>query len=131
LGVIDVLPGSESSTGPLALADIDGDGELDLFVGGRVIAGKYPEPASSLIFRGQKGGLVPDEMNARAFANLGLVSAAVFSDINGDGFPDLILACEWGPVRIFRNDHGRFIEATGQLGLSPYIGWWNGVSVGD
>jgi len=129
--VIDSLQGSESSTGPLALADVDGDGELDLFVGGRVIAGKYPETASSMLFRGQKGAFLLDEVNRRTFENLGLMSGAVFSDLNGDGFPELVLACEWGPVRVFRNDHGRFTEATGQLGLARYTGWWNGVAVGD
>ena len=129
--VLDSLPGNESSTGPLAVGDVDGDGELDLFVGGRVIAGKYPEAASSLLFRGQKGSFVVDQANTRTFANLGLVSAAVFSDIDGDGFPDLVLACEWGPVRVFRNNHGRFSEATEQLGLSRYVGWWNGINLGD
>src|SRR5439155_23664544 len=53
--VEESLPGQESSTGPLAMADVDGDGYLDLFVGGRVIPGRYPEPASSLLFRGGGG----------------------------------------------------------------------------
>jgi len=55
----------------------------------------------------------------------------VFSDLDGDGQPDLILACEWGPVRVFRNNHGRFEEATEELGLSRFTGWWNGVATGD
>ena len=89
------------------MADIDGDGTLDLFVGGRVVAGHYPEAASSLIFRGSVGKFVPDAENTRRLEQIGLVSAAVFSDLNGDGFPELILACEWGPIKIFRNDHGQ------------------------
>jgi len=102
-----------------------------LFVGGRVIAGKYPEPASSMIFRGHDGKWIVDDVNSRMLAGVGMVSAAVFSDLNGDGFPELILACDWGAVRVFRNEHGRLAEATTQLGLGDYKGWWNGVAAGD
>ena len=128
---VNRLPGFESSTGPLALADIDGDGDLDLFVGGRVIAGKFPAPASSALFRTSGGRWELDAENTRTFAGVGLVSGAVFSDLDGDGQPDLILACEWGPVRVFRNSHGKFKEATAELGLSRFTGWWNGVATGD
>jgi len=129
--VIDELPGSDSSTGPLALADIDGDGQLDLFVGGRVISGKYPEAASSMLFRGQNGKFISDEANTRLLARVGLVSSAIFSDLDGDCFPELILACDFGPVRIFHNDHGRFSDWTVRLGLGQYTGGWNGVITGD
>lgn len=129
--VDDSLPAHSSSPGPLAMADIDGDGNLDLFVGGRVLPGRYPEPASSLMFRGVDGKFVLDAENTRRFANIGLVSGAVFSDLDGDGDPDLILACEWGPIRVFRNDGGMFAEITTPLGLDKYVGFWNGVTTGD
>jgi len=137
----DLLPAQESSTGPMALADIDGDGHLDLFVGGRVVPGHYPEPASSLIFRGKSGKFVLDEENTRRLARVGLVSGAIFSDLDGDGRPELILACEWGPLKIFRNDHGQLTPwnpavrgpalSSQFLTLDQLTGWWNGVAVGD
>jgi hypothetical protein len=138
----DRLPGQESSAGPLALADIDGDGDLDLFVGGRSIPGKYPEAASSMLFRDAGGRWELDTENTKRLARIGLVSGAVWSDLDGDGFPELILACDWGPIKIFRNDHGTLtawnpeIRERGtrnpELGtLSRLSGWWNGVTTGD
>ena len=140
--VQDALPGQAASTGPLAMADIDGDGQLELFVGGRVLAGRYPEPASSLIFRRHDGQWKPDTENNRLLVNVGLVSGAVFTDLDGDGAPDLVLACEWGPLKIFRNDHGRLTPWSFGLSLSSTLnfqpstlnsltGWWTGVNTGD
>ncbi|MEK7676900.1 MAG: VCBS repeat-containing protein [Verrucomicrobiota bacterium] len=129
--VEDSLPPQESSSGPLAMADTDGDDDLDLFVGGRCLPGKYPEPASSALFRDAGGKWELDQENTRKLAKVGLVSGAVFSDLNGDGAPDLILACDCGPVRVFENRAGQLTETTGQLGLSQYRGWWNGVTTGD
>ena len=125
------LPGQLSSTGPMALADVDGDGNLDLFVGGRTIPGRYPEPAASKLYRNDGEKFVLDEKNSALFASLGLVSGAVFGDLNGDGWPDLVVACEWGPVRVFLNHKGTFKEATQDLGLDKLTGWWNGVTLGD
>jgi hypothetical protein len=125
------LPPSESTGGPLALGDINDDGRLDLFVGGRVLPGRYPEAASSRIYRNSSGQFQFDEENSRLLKNVGLVNGAVFSDVNGDGRADLILACDWGPVRIFLNEGGRFKEATDKLGFAKCMGWWNGVTTGD
>jgi enediyne biosynthesis protein E4 len=71
----------------------------------------------------------------RPFTNItrqaGLVSGAVFTDLDGDGWPDLVLACEWGSIRVFRNSSGRLRDQTKAWGLDNFIGWWNGVAVGD
>jgi enediyne biosynthesis protein E4 len=127
----DAFAGQESSSGPLALADVHGTGRLDLFVGGRCVPGKWPAPATSLLFENQNGKYSLDVTNTMKLANLGLVSGAVFADLNGDGWPDLILACEWGAIRVFLNEHGQLHDATAQLGLDAYVGCWQGVTVGD
>lgn len=129
--VLEALPGRTSTPGPMALADIDADGDLDLFVGGRSIPGRYPEPASSIIYRNENGRFEATADAVSTFAQVGMVSGAVFSDLNDDGYPDLALACEWGSLRVFLNDHGKFRDATGALGFSRFTGWWNGITTAD
>lgn len=123
--------GYPSSAGPLALGAMTGTGSLELFVGGRVIPGKYPTAASSLLFRNTGGRWEMDSENSQVLQRVGLVSGAVWSDLDGDGFPELVLACEWGPIRVFGNDHGRLRDMTKEWGLDRYVGWWNGIAVGD
>ncbi len=139
----DGLPGAEASVGPLALADVDGDGILDLFVGGRVRAGHYPEAVDSLLFRGTGKSFALDPQNSKSFSAAGQVSGAVFTDLDNDGDPDLVLACDLGTIRIYRNDQGRFslwdvpVDLPSSAGgarrtaLSQMVGWWNGVTTGD
>ena len=125
------LPGHQSTTGPMAIIDVDGDGDQDLFIGGRTIPTRYPEPADSRLFLNVNGVLKPDPANAKVLEKLGLVSGAVFGDLDGDGDADLVLALEWGPIKVLRNDAGKFTDATRELGLNSHKGWWNSVALGD
>ena len=119
------LPPQWSSAGAMALGDIDGDGDLDLFVAGQMNPGHYPEPATSRLFRNDKGTFVL----VQELKDAGLVNGAVFSDLNGDGRPELVLACEWGPLKVFRISNGVLTEM--DSGLGKYRGWWQGVTAGD
>jgi hypothetical protein len=129
--VTAVVSGDHASVGPLALADVHGEGRLDLFVGGRVLPGAYPRPVNSRLFRNTGTAFVFDSANSALLREVGMISAAVFSDVNGDGWPDLIVAPEWGTLRLFLNDRGTLRDASAAWGLSRVAGRWNGVTTGD
>ena len=127
-----VIPSHESATGPIAMADYDGDGAIDLFVGSRAVPMRYPMPASSGFFRNVNGRFVLDSANSALLRDVGMVSSAVFADVNGDGFSDLILAREWNSLLLLLNDgHGHFRIAPPSWGLDRLTSRWIGVTVGD
>ena len=124
-------PMGKPSVGPLATADIDGDGDLDLFAGGRFQPGRYPEPVASGFWINEDGELRMNNTLSRPLESAGLVSGAVFADLDGDGEPDLALATEWGPLRVFRNEKGVFKEMTDSWGFANTRGWWTSIAAGD
>ena len=129
-----MLPLIQESLGAVVAADFERSGRLGLFLGGRVVPGAYPtEPRSYLLAnRGGRFVDVTDEM-APGLRRVGMVSAALWSDVDGDGWPDLILALEWGRVTCFHNNRGRsFEDWTGRLGFGAAgVGWWNSISSAD
>lgn len=125
------IPATLSSTGPTAIGDLDGKGGFILFVGGRTVPGKFPEPASSRVYRRVGDKWTEDATLSSAFDKVGLVRAALFSDVSNDHRPELILATEWGPIRVFEMAGDRVTERTESLGLMNETGWWTSVTTGD
>jgi len=122
----------ESSTGPMALGDYDNDGSLDLFVGSRAVPLRYPLPASSGLFRNVNGTFVLDTANSAVLRDIGMVTSAMFADINADGYDDLVLSRDWSSIALLLNDgHGRLQLAPASWGLSRFTSEWNGVAAGD
>ncbi len=134
---LEALPDFRDVSSCVVGADFDRDGDVDLFVGGRVIPGKYPEtPHSRLLLNGSvKGGTVrfaeaPDTM-APGLRSAGMVTSALWSDVDHDGWLDLLVTCEWGPVKYFRNEQGKLIEQTEAANLANRLGWWNSIAGAD
>lgn len=116
--------------------DYDKDGDLDLFISGRVDPWNYPRPVSSFIYRNDsKNGHIQftDVTNevAKDLKNIGLVCDALFTDFDNDGWPDLILAGEWMPVTFLKNDKGIFKNISAGSGINNQTGWWNTIAAGD
>lgn len=123
------LPKETTSGSSAVAADFDRDGDLDLFVGGRVVPGNYGLIPRSVLLRNDTGtdGVRFTDVtagHAEALSSPGMVTAAVWSDYNGDTWPDLIVAGEWMPVKIFENQKGKLVERNDLAALNKSDGWW-------
>ena len=129
------IPTTAAASGPVAAADWDGDGDVDLFVGGRVVPGAYgTTPRSALLRNDSRGDAVRFVDVTRSAApgldNVGMVADAVFADWTGDGADDLILAGEWMPLQVWAGAGGRFAPAE-LPGLAATRGLWHRLAVAD
>jgi hypothetical protein len=134
--IAEALPQNYTSKFCVRSADYDKDGDLDLFLAGRVDPWHYPRPVPSFILRNDsKPGRVrfTDITGnvAGDLLNIGLVCDALFTDFDNDGWPDLILAGEWMPVTLLKNEKGVFNNVTPNTGISSQVGWWNSIAPGD
>lgn len=128
----DALPKMLSSGQCVIAEDIDGDGDLDLFVGGRLLPGIYPFPARSYVLRNNNGRFedVTDAV-APEIKNIGMVTDACFADYDGDGHKDLVVVGEWTPIMFFRKDGAQYTFDRNTSGLEQSNAWWYSISAAD
>ncbi|CAN5617995.1 VCBS repeat-containing protein [soil metagenome] len=128
-GIKNALPIMNASKSCVATGDFNGDGKPDIFVGGRVVPGKYGiAPQSFLLQNETQNGIVKFKdvtaLVAPSLQHIGMVTAAVWTDINKDNLPDLVIAGEWMPVTIFINNKNKLADKTTEYGLQNSNGLW-------
>ncbi len=128
----DVIPTEGNSGGPVVAADIDADGDLDLFVGGRNLPGQYPNSPKSCVLINEKGRLVDrSEIWLPEKGQIGMVTAALWTDVDGDRRLDLLVANDWGPLRYLHNETNRLVDRSSEAGFAKRTGWWNSLTAID
>ena len=128
----NALPKETVNGSCVRAADFDGDGDLDLFVGGRVVSGAYPTAPQSFILKNDKGKFTDvTGQVCPSLKNIGMVTDALWSDFDNDGKIDLILVGEWMPVTFLKNTGKGFIQINKTAAISSHIGWWNSLVAGD
>lgn len=129
----DALPDMRISTGCVKIDDIDNDGDADMFVGGRVVPGSYPvAPQSAILINDGKGKFKDATQElAPALKNIGMVTDALWTDLDKDGRNDLIIVGEWMPVKVFLNRSGKFEDASTKYIHFASSGWWNKITADD
>ncbi|MGC3947154.1 MAG: VCBS repeat-containing protein [Chryseolinea sp.] len=122
------LPKIESSGSCVTAADFDQDGDLDLFVGGRIIPLSYPLAPRSYLLRNNGQGKFEDVTTSmgQGLDSVGMVTDALFTDVDNDGSKDLIVVGEWMPITVFSNEKGKFKKIK-----ELATGWWNSIAEGD
>jgi hypothetical protein len=128
----NAMPALYSSGGCLAITDFDGDGDGDIFIGGRITPGQYPVTPESYLLRNDNGKYSDVTATlSEGLSKIGLVTDARFADLDKDGSEELIITGEWMPVTVFKKKNGRFINETESYGLSGQTGWWYSLEIAD
>jgi hypothetical protein len=130
------IPANLSSKSCVRPFDFDKDGDMDLFIGGRVEPWRYPKPVSCYIYRNDsknKKVVFTDVTSTVApeLKDIGLICDALITDYDNDGWPDLVLAGEWMPISFLKNNNGHFTNMSPNSGIVNQIGWWNSLAPGD
>ncbi|MEF8939822.1 MAG: VCBS repeat-containing protein [Salinivenus sp.] len=120
--------------GAVAPGDVDGDGDTDLFVGGRSVPRRYGKAPKSVLLENDGTGRFTDVTEERApeLRRVGMVTDAVWADVRGGAAPELVVVGEWMPITVFgRQDGGRLVDHTAAAGLAGTEGWWTAVRATD
>ena len=126
------LPSIAESSQCVKASDVDNDGDLDLFVGTRLIARQYTYPATSYLLINENGNFKKaKEETVAALTNIGMVTDAVFTDIDTDGDEDLIIVGEWMEIKVLTNTNGTFEDESENYGLNGTRGMWWSITAGD
>ena len=129
----DAIPFEFVSGSRPAAVDYDGDGDVDLFIGGRVVPWKYGDTPTSTLLQNDGHGKFTDvtAQLAPQLQRAGMVTDAIWQDLDGDKRPELIVVGEWMPISIFHNDGGGRLTPMTVKGLEKSAGWWNRIVAGD
>lgn len=128
------VPALPISVGAAVAADFNRDGKIDVFLGGRLVPGQYPTIPDSVLLENQGGRLVDvTDRVAPELRHLGMITSALWSDVDGDGWLDLVLTRDWGTVVYLHNQQGGgFADQSEKLGFSAVgNGWWSSLASGD
>ncbi len=127
----EALPAIYSPLNCIAAADFDGDGDSDLFLGGDACTANYPFPCRSYLLRNDGGRFTDLTEASPALLHPGIVRAAQWADLDGDGRPELVVAGEWMPLSVYKNIGGTMKDHTIELGLGGTAGWWSALALHD
>ncbi len=125
------LPQITSSGSCVIASDYDMDGDLDLFVGGRTVPGQYPTTPQSYLLQNDNGVFSDVTNEVEKLGNIGMVSSALWTDYDNDGWNDLIVVGEWMAIEFFHNENGKLVRQTEASRLKNTEGWWNSIVGAD
>ena len=129
LGDFGQINADLNSSSVTTAADFDRDGDLDLFIGGRVVAGAYPTVPESQLLENRNGRLV--DITPDTLRHVGMVTSALWTDADGDGRVDLLVAGEWIPLTLFHNTGTTLERSATVTGFAEHPGWWNSLAAAD